>query len=114
MFRSNINLVDNTNDTHITAHLKWTPVSLFGAPTCEEAAAIVEAQGFSVIVSILESQGQENGTATVVVGQPGAATAECGAFQRIAIRSVAYTPDGLPGGFYLANGCLDRGKISFH
>ena len=114
MFRSNINLVDNANDAHITAHLKWTPVSEFGATTCEEAAANMEAQGISLTFGIIQSQGQENGTVSVAVGQPGAFPAQCGALQRILVQAFEDTPDGLPGGAYFADGCLDHGKISFH
>ena len=114
-WRSNINLVDNTNNAHINAHVKeWVPVSEFGADSCAEAAAIAEAEGFSITFGILMSKGQENGAALVVVGQPGAAPADCGALQPILVEAFEDTPDSLPGGAYLAAGCLDRGKINFN
>lgn len=114
-FRTNINMVDNTNNAHIKAHIKeWVPVSEFGAATsCEEAAAIAEAEGFSVIFSILTSQNQDNGQAVVFVGAPGFSS-ECGDSQPIQVQASEGTPDSLPGGEYFALGCLDRGQINFN
>lgn len=114
LFRSNINLVDNTNGAHINAHLEWTPVSTFGGPaTCAEAKAFVEQQGASLAFGIISSHGQENGQAAVVVGQAGADLTNCGALQPIVVQATENTPDSLPGGAYFAAGCLDHGKISF-
>ena len=114
-WRSNINIVDNTNGAHINAHIKeWIPVSEFGADSCEEAAAIVEAQGASLALGILTSQGnQENGLVQVVVGAPGVSPAECGDLQPIIVQAFEDTPDSLPGGEYYAGGCLAQGKINF-
>ncbi len=113
MVRSNINLVDNTNGVHINAHLKWTPVSEFNVNSCEDAAAIMEQEGYSLAGGIISSQGQENGVVEVAVGAPGAVSAECGDLQPIYIEAHEDTPDALPGGDYFAYGCLDRGKINF-
>ncbi|MEZ4713923.1 MAG: hypothetical protein R3A44_42455 [Caldilineaceae bacterium] len=113
-WRSNIYLVDNTNNAHINAHIKqWVPVSEFGAESCEEAAAMAETEGFSVAFGIMTSQGQENGEAAVIVSKPGVIP-ECGGLQFIQVQAEEITPDSLPGGQYFAAGCLDRGKINFN
>ncbi|MEZ4862725.1 MAG: hypothetical protein R3C14_15525 [Caldilineaceae bacterium] len=114
-WRSNINVVDNTNNAHINAHVKqWMPVSEFGAATtCAEAAAVAEAEGFSIAFGIMTSQGQENGQAVVAVSKPGVVP-ECGGLQYIQVQAIENTPDSLPGGLYFAAGCLDRGKINFN
>ena len=112
--RSIIHWTDNTNGANFTARLPWTPISeIVGseAATCEEAAAIVSEQGASFSVGVINSRGQESGAVAIGVTVPGA-TPECGDLQAVIIEAQG-TEDVLPGGSYLAVGCLDRGKISF-
>ena len=110
---STIHWTDNANGANFTAHLPWTPLSeipeLAQVETCEEAAEIVSEIGGSFALGLMNSQGQESGVAVIGVTAPGATT-ECGALQAVAIEAEG---TGLPGGSYLATGCLDRGKITF-
>lgn len=108
-----IHWTDNANGANFTARLPWTPISEIGpagVDTCEEAAAIVTEVGASFTLGIINSQGQESGQAVLGVSAPGEAPFDCGDLQAVAIQA-----DGtqLPGGFYSAEGCLDRGKITF-
>ncbi len=108
---STIHWTDNANGVNFTAHLPWTPLSAIppGIATCEEAAAIVSEIGASFTLGIINSQGQQSGEAVIGVSAPGVAT-ECGALQGVEIHAEGTE---LPGGFYTALGCLDRGKIVF-
>jgi hypothetical protein len=113
--RSIIHWTDNANGANFTALLPWTPISEvlgLGIDTCEEAAAIVSAEGASFSVGIINSRGQESGTAAIGVSVPGAVPADCGDLQGVVIQATG-SVDVLPGGAYFAEGCLDRGKISF-
>jgi len=112
MVLSTIHWTDNANGANFTAHLPWTPISEIAgsaSATCEEAAAIVSTVGASFSLGIINSHGQESGIAFIGVSAPGSVLA-CGDLQRVAIH--AESPE-LPGGFYNADGCLDRGKIVF-
>lgn len=115
--RSIIHWTDTTNGANFTARLPSTPISEIlgsGVSTCEEAAAIVSAQGASFSVGVINSRGQESGQVVIGVSVPGAGSGagECGDLQTVAIDATG-TEDVLPGGSYTAIGCLDRGKISF-
>jgi hypothetical protein len=109
---STIHWTDNANGANFTAHLPWTPISeIFGATaTCEEAAEIVSSVGASGAVGIINSQGQESGEAGIVVSAPGSGLS-CGPSQQRVY--IAANDPGLPGGYYQAEGCLDRGRIVF-
>ena len=109
---STIHWTDNANGANFTAHLPWTPITqlLGAAATCEEAAAFVSTTGVSVAPGLINSQGQQSGVAGIAVSVPGAGSSDCGALQTVQIH--AEGPE-LPGGFYDAIGCLDRGKIVF-
>jgi len=111
---STIHWTDNANGANFTAHLPWTPLSeipeLGVVDTCEEAAEIVSEVGGSASLGLINSQGQASGAAFVVVSAPGSAPAECGDLQLVHVQAEG---TGLPGGSYLATGCLDRGKITF-
>ena len=118
-FRSTLHVTDNNNGANFTAILPWTPVANIAADytdadfsTCEEAAAYMEANGFSAAGGLINSQGQEVGTAGVLVGAPGSLPGVCGDLQPLQIGAIG-PDDVLPGGFYAAYGCLDQGKINF-
>ena len=108
-----IHWTDNANGANFTARLPWTPISELppgGIETCEEAAAIVNAEGASLALGIINSQGQESGEVFLGVSAPGEAPFDCGDLQGVVIQAFGTQ---LPGGSYFAEGCLDRGKITF-
>lgn len=111
---STIHWTDNANGANFTAHLPWTPLSeipeMADVETCEEAAAIVSEVGVSASLGVINTQGQQSGSAVIFVTVPGFAVSECGDLQAVHIEAQG---TGLPGGSYLATGCLDRGKITF-
>jgi len=111
---STIHWTDNANGANFTAHLPWTPLAeipeMANVETCEEAAAIVSEIGVSFSLGLINTQGQQSGAAVIGVTAPGFFPAECGGLQAVHIQADGA---GLPGGYYFATGCLDRGKITF-
>jgi hypothetical protein len=121
-FRATLHVTDNDNGANFTVRLPWTPVADIADinegdfTTCEEAAAFVEANGFSVAGGLFDPQDDlqdpESGGAAVLVSAPGLAPELCGDLQVVEIEAEG-SADVLPGGGYLAAGCLDHGKINF-
>ena len=112
--RATFHLTDNTNGANFTARLPWTPVEAFDASvtTCAEAAAFVDAEGFSLVPAIINGQGQASGEMLALVSQKGVFP-ECeGEAQIVAIEAIG-DPSVLPGGSYSAAGCLVNGNIVF-
>lgn len=112
--RATFHLTDNTNGVNFTAQLPWTPVEDFDASvtTCAEAAAFVDAEGFSVVPAIVNAQGQASGQMVAVVTEKGEFP-ECeGEAQIVALEAIG-DPAVLPGGLYAAAGCLVNGNIVF-
>ena len=113
MVSSVIHWTDNNNEANFTARLPWTPITDFGLNTCDEAAALRDQFGLSSTVAVINSQGEESGSALINVSAPGSVPAVCGDLQGILI--MADDREGnLPGRRYQARGCLDHGRILFH
>jgi hypothetical protein len=113
MVSSVLHWTDTNNGANFTARQPWIPITDFDFNTCEEAAALRDQFGLSVLLGIINSQGQESGSVDLIVSAPGQVPAVCGDLQRISIR--AFSIGGpLPGNIYRAAGCLDHGRILFH
>ncbi|HKV13111.1 MAG TPA: hypothetical protein VJ725_33525 [Thermoanaerobaculia bacterium] len=111
--RSIIHVTDTTNGANFTARLPWTPLSEIGPfGTCEQAAAAASSEGTAFAVGLINSRGQESGTAELTVSAPGEGFEACGDQQSVIIDATG-SEDVLPGGSYHAEGCLDRGRINF-
>jgi hypothetical protein len=96
---------DQATGVQFTARLPWTPVAdIAPAATCNDLAAIGDSEAVRVGGGVINAQGQQVGTAIVVVAKSGEVTDCAPTVSGVFVQ----TDFG-----YTAFGCLDRGNIVF-